>query len=31
MNIISQTLIDKKNEILEELKFVKYNDLEDLV
>ena len=31
MNIKYQTLIIKKNEILEELKNVKYNDLEDLV
>ena len=31
MNINYQTLILKKNEILEELKNVKYNDLEDLV
>ena len=31
MNISYQTLILKKNEILEELKNVKYNDLKDLV
>ena len=31
MNINYQTLILKKNEILEESKNVKYNDLEDLV
>ena len=31
MNIRYQTLILKKNEILEELKIVKYNDLKDLV
>ena len=31
MNINYQTLILKKNEILEEVKNVKYNDLEDLV
>ena len=31
MNISYQTLILKKNEILEELKNVKHNDLEDLV
>ena len=31
MNINSQTLILKKNEILEELKNAKYNDLGDLV
>ena len=31
MNITSQTMIFKKNEIIEELKKVKYIDLEDLV
>ena len=31
MNINYQTLILKKNELLEELKNSKYNDLEDLV
>ena len=31
MNINYQNLILKKNEILKELKNVKYNDLEDLV
>ena len=31
MNINYQTLILKKNEILEELKKIEYNDLEDLV
>ena len=31
MNIIYQTLILKKNKILEELKNIKYNDLKDLV
>ena len=31
MNISYQTLILKKNEILEELKNVKYKDLKDLV
>ena len=31
MNINYQTLILEKKEILEELKNVKYNDLEDLV
>ena len=31
MNIKYQTLILKKNEILDELRNVKYNDLEDLV
>ena len=31
MNISYQTLILKRNEILEELKIVKYNDLKDLV
>ena len=31
MNINYQTLIIKKNEILEELKKAKYNDTEDLV
>ena len=31
MNISYQILILKKNEILEELRNVKYNDLEDLV
>ena len=31
MNVSYQTLILKKNEILEELKNVKYNDLKDLV
>ena len=31
MNIKYQTLILKKNEILEELENAKYNDLEDMV
>ena len=31
MNRNDQTLILKKNEILEELKTAKYNDIEDLV
>ena len=31
MNISYQTLIIKKNEILEELRIVKYNDLRDLI
>ena len=31
MNIIYQTLILKRNEILEELKKAKYNGIEDLV
>ena len=31
MNIKYRTLVFKKNEILEELKKAKYNDLEDLV
>ena len=31
MNISYRTLILKKNEILEELRNVKYNDLKDLV
>ena len=31
MNISYQTLLLKKNEILEQLKNVKYNDLKDLI
>ena len=31
MNISYQILMPQKNEILEELKYVKYNDLKDLV